>query len=813
MNLRNRFIIPTVILFILGISSSNTFHYFKTRDTLLQALSEQLSNQAETTVKLMDEAIENMRLNFVYWSGDATLTTVVQEYLGDMVRETADHLLIKIKQDYGCFEKLMAADLKGAVISGSDKSDIGTDIQHQAFFQMALQGKFYLSDVYPSYNTGQPVFTVAGPLYMDDAVVGAFAGIVKMSYFYENYIKPVKVGEKGFAYVFGTDRKIIAHPDPSQLFVLFTPPNRPDNAPNLAMGGLVDCKFWRVKTMIAFRTSAKTGWTVGVTAEKEEFLRPAKRLMFLNICILLAISAVAISALLWLVKKVTRQLHEIVELRIAKEGAEAASQSKSEFLANMSHEIRTPMNAVLGFTDLLSSEIKDPKQKKYLEAVMISGKNLLRLINDILDLSKIEAGKLELNMTPVDISVLFNEIKQIFELEAAAKKLNLILEADPDIPDNLMLDEVRLRQILVNLVGNSVKFTHKGQISISVQKTDVSANQDGINLLITVADTGVGIAPNYYKKIFEAFNQESGQETQAYGGTGLGLAITKNLVNIMGGSISIESELNQGTKFIIRLSDVPFGTDSYPQTKRAVINVTNIRFEKAAVLVVDDRSLNRQLIKAVLESKQLKVYEAENGKKGVACARRYRPDVILMDIKMPIMDGYEALLEIRKDPAIKHIPLIALTASAMSTEKKKIIRNKFDDYLFKPVERAHLFQSLSRFLDQAQPYKTDTETQDDAARQAHLSVSAETLKRLPAAIEALENLTEIWQTVRQKQFIPDIQRFGEDIKKIGTEHDIRNLMEYAENLLFHIDSYDIEKIIVTLDDYPNMVSSLRDLIE
>jgi PAS domain S-box-containing protein len=241
-------------------------------------------------------------------------------------------------------------------------------------------------------------------------------------------------------------------------------------------------------------------------------------------------------------------------LKKAKEDAELASRAKSEFIANMSHEIRTPLNAVLGFSELLSLRITDSEHKSYLDAIGLAGENLLMLINDVLDLAKIEAGHLEIQYEEVNLEVIFDELKQIFALKLSEKNLVFVVEIDEELPYTLMLDEIRLRQVLLNLVGNAIKFTEKGSIKLDAQKqTDKHGKLD---LIISVADTGIGIPENQQDRIFETFQQLDGQSTRKYGGTGLGLALCKRLVKLMNGHISVESKVGGGSIFEISLPDV-----------------------------------------------------------------------------------------------------------------------------------------------------------------------------------------------------------------------------------------------------------------
>ncbi len=811
-HLKSRFIIPTIILIVLGMSVSNAVYYFKSKEALLNSISDQLTHQADAIVRLMDEAIENIRLNFVYWSGDATLTTVVQELLENMVREPAHELLEKILSDYGYYEKMMAVDHQGVVISSTAEEEIGARVGDRTFFNVAMKGEFYISDVHPSSDTSEPVFTVAGPLYMGDEIVGVVSGVVSVSFFNENYIRPVKINEKGYAFVHGKDGVIIAHPDPSKILAFSVNEFGAGGGFSKTSTGLVQYTHEGKSFITAFGMSRKVGWTVGVCAEKNELLRPVERLTYLNIVVMLLVFATVLFALVALVKIITGQLQVIMGLRIAKEGAEAASTLKSEFLANMSHEIRTPMNAVLGFSDLLHSEITDSRQRTYLESIIISGKNLLTLINDILDLSKIEAGKLELNPEPTDPRVLFNEIKKIFELETAGKGLEFIVSAAPDIPRGLMLDEVRLRQILVNLTGNAVKFTEKGTIELAAETIELPGEEGGLNLRITVADTGAGIAPGFLEEIFDSFSQYAGQSRKTYGGTGLGLAITKHLVEIMNGSISVQSEVGEGSRFTILLRNVAAASES--DLPRGVLEaVGGIRFHGGTVLVVDDNELNRVLVREILQSVNLGVVEAENGREGLAHARKYKPDVILMDLKMPVMDGWEASRRIQNDPAIRETPLIALTASAMKEDRERIHRSTFDGHVGKPVEKSGLFRALARFIDHSTPSGENALSRGAVSMDAHAPLPGEILEALPELVETLEALMERWKTVSAKQYIPDIQAFGEEIRVLGERSGVDELTALGKNLLLHIESYDIEHIFTTLETYPSLVETLKNVAE
>ncbi|MDM8569637.1 PAS domain S-box protein, partial [Thiotrichales bacterium HSG1] len=398
-------------------------------------------------------------------------------------------------------------------------------------------------------------------------------------------------------------------------------------------------------------------------------------------------------------------LHDITErkrmeaqLIAAKEAADAANRAKSEFLANMSHEIRTPMNAVIGFSDILASQITDKKHKSYLNSIQTGGKSLLTLINDILDLSKIEAGQLDIQYEPVNPQQIFTELQQIFDLKIAEKNLKLIMEIDENLPQALYLDETRLRQVLLNLIGNAIKFTDNGYIKLCANKIYTEDEHSKIDLVMAVEDSGIGVPAEQQALIFESFKQQEGQSTRKYGGTGLGLAITKRLVEMMNGHIFVESSPGKGSRFEIILHEVKIAATQSNTVQDNTFDPNQITFEKTCVLVVDDIESNRDLIKEYLSQVNLEVICAENGQQALLFVEEYHPALILMDIRMPEMDGYEATKYLKGNPNTSDIPIIALTASVALDEKYKIEAHGFNGFLAKPVNISALLSEISHYL-------------------------------------------------------------------------------------------------------------------
>ncbi len=494
-----------------------------------------------------------------------------------------------------------------------------------------------------------------------------------------------------------------------------------------------------------------------------------------------------------------RLAHEITLRKKAEIKAVHASQAKSDFLANMSHEIRTPMNSVLGFAELLDAMIEDREQKSYLKSIRSSGSALLGIINDILDLSKIEAGKLTVKPVPTNIERTFNDMTDLFKDKLLHKKLTFQIDYDSALPEYIMIDGSRFRQILVNLIGNAIKFTEEGTIQVSASLDSFDTTKTTVDFYVAVSDTGVGIPEDQQKIIFDKFQQQDGQDISEYGGTGLGLAICEQLSRMMGGSITVRSKEGEGSVFTVFFNNIP--VTEQEAIPNLLVESSSIIFDAADVLVVDDIPDNRILVKDNFKNTDLVFHEASNGREAIDILLSRKINLVFLDLRMPVMNGYETIDYIKKDENLKDIPIVAMTASIMGKDMEKVSQYGFDGYLRKPVNHKGLVKIAAQFL----TYTKQKEIEKDTVFN-FTEILSENIERFMTLVDS--RFKPEWEDIKDKGDFLLIGAFAASLKEEAQKSGIDPVEDYADMLIDYTDSFDISAVDKLMNQFPDITGKL-----
>lgn len=504
------------------------------------------------------------------------------------------------------------------------------------------------------------------------------------------------------------------------------------------------------------------------------------------------------------------------ELKKAKEIAEKNNQALNLFIANMSHDIRTPMHNILGFIDLLEKRVPGEQEKSFISVIKSNSNLLLQLLNSILDLSKIRAGKLELMNEPVDIRAIFTDVRRSFSIKLEEKKLDFNIIIDTGFPQFIYLDGARLRQVLLNLVGNAVKFTESGHVTLAVKLCSIREEDSTIDFTITVEDTGIGIDKKKIEEIFEPFVQENTYISNKYGGVGLGLSISNDLIALMNGTIKAESVLCKGSCFYINIKNVKTKMKEIGTNENQLLNdIESIIFEKRTILVVEDNKDIRDSLRLYLGAYNFEFIESEDGRQGIELAKKHLPDLIIMDMKMPEMSGFEAVKRIKTDKELQIIPVIAFTAHALKEEEEEIMALGCNGFLRKPLSRSQLVMALTKYL----PYTIKKSTVSKPLMNVstweeflstqnlmHL-IPAEKIKPL---IEDLEKkFMEQYQKIQKSLIIKDAEDFALQIKRLGNNAGAEILINWADQVLTDIRLVVIDKILLSIALFPKIVEYIK----
>lgn len=490
-------------------------------------------------------------------------------------------------------------------------------------------------------------------------------------------------------------------------------------------------------------------------------------------------------------------------LLIQRRRAITADREKSRFMANMSHEIRTPMNAILGFTQLLEDEVGSERARHYVRAIGTAGESLMNLINDVLDLSKIDAGRVELRLEVIDLREVVTNLRMLLSQRAAEKGLTLRAEVAEDCPAWLRLDALRFRQMLLNLLSNAVKFTTQGSVNLRVS-CETASGAESLTLIGTVSDTGKGIAPGEIEAIFKPFRQGSRHDGNAEQGTGLGLSITRRLAHLMGGTVRATSTLGKGSTFTLRLPDVEIPA-ALPSTDADTEDVADLNGVPAMkVLIVDDNAFNREIMGGFFQKTHHTVNFATDGLEAVEQAVRERPDLILMDIRMPRLDGREATAAIRRnqDGELARTPVIAVTASSLS-ESPSEVRKSFDGYLRKPFLRHQLVEVIREVVASVPSLMEPDHGEPDASGNAGPQMLTG-----PAAVTLRGLLRDRWPVITRTMGVRAIGQFASELKDLAASANCASLREFAASLQSAASACQISGMERALARFPALVDAL-----
>lgn len=475
-------------------------------------------------------------------------------------------------------------------------------------------------------------------------------------------------------------------------------------------------------------------------------------------------------AFLYITSRIHRQEQLIEALDASQQQEKKLAAVKDQFLANMSHEIRTPMNAVLGFTHLLKAQPLNDKSKEYVGAIENAGQSLLEIINDILDISKIESGMIRIEATSFSLRSVLHGVNTMFRPKAEEKHLQLSVTIDEEVPDILYGDVMRLTQVLINLTSNAVKFTHEGEVRIHVTK--IWAEENSVRILFTVSDTGIGIDASKLHSIFDRFNQAEASTTRKFGGTGLGLTIVKQLIELQNGFISVESKAGEGATFKVELPYTLGESLSEEVNTYFTDNDQLPLHPDVRLLVAEDNKMNQNLLRHLLSSWQLQFKIVNNGKEVLQALEKQHYDLVLMDIQMPEMDGYSAVQAIRNE-LHSTIPVIAMTAHAMAGEREKCLQMGMNEYISKPIVEDELYRMIQVYIGKLPPRELPVHAHENGTSQQLLNMHY---------LHDLSNGNLNFERTMLEQFIAQLPEELSLLKKAVVAEDIPAIRANAHNL-------------------------------
>ncbi|MDZ8106136.1 MAG: ATP-binding protein [Nostoc sp. DedQUE12a] len=736
-----------LIRFILGgttvvVSISAYFSYQAARNLMLKDLRQSAFLEVQRGVAEIEEWLHLRQAEVQTLANTSTVRSlnwsVAEPYLKAEVKRIDEFFLFQIATPDGSY-------------SNTKVGRANKNIRDRDYFQKAIAGKNNISDPFISRSTGIPLIAIAAPIWSNspsnDLPIGAFQGNVRVDRIAE-VVNSLHYGTNSYAFALNSQGEAIVHPDSALMSTVEKPAlsllkigDRNLNAIAKKMvnkqQGIKLMEIDGTQKYLAYLPLKQANWSVALVIPRQNI---ESRLQLLDlIALILGGLTFTLITVLWQV-----QAFEQAQLKKSKAAADTANHAKSEFLANMSHELRTPLNGILGCAQiLLRSPALSEQQQYHVSIIEQCGSHLLTLINDILDLSKIEAKKLELHLEDVYFTSFLQGIVEICHIRAKQKGILFVYEPAINLPTAVHVDVKRLRQVLLNLLGNAIKFTDEGQVTFNIEVIDRPPS-DGQTvkhrLRCTIKDTGIGIIPTQLSQIFLPFEQV-GQKKRQSEGTGLGLAITRQLVQMMGSEIHVKSEIGQGSSFWFELEI--FEATDWVKSAITASDKQIIGFEGSpyTILMVDDRWENRTVITNLLQPLGFNVVDASNGQEGLEKAIALKPDLIITDLLMPEMDGFELIQHLRQTPEIQDVKIIVSSASVFESDQHRSLQAGGNKFLSKPVQADELFQQLESLLNLVWIYK-QSQPEEVEPKQAKTANSQST-QLIPPSPEVLQELVTL----------------------------------------------------------------------
>jgi signal transduction histidine kinase/CheY-like chemotaxis protein len=632
------------------------------------------------------------------------------------------------------------------------------NLSDRLHFKRGMAGQSTVLDPIISRVTGKPIIVFAAPIWSAASepvrrpigVVNAPIGIEKVT----GVVRRLEYGDGSYAFALNSQGAAISHPDAALMSTIEKPASSLTESQDPALAAIAQKMVNRqqgiewvtlagVQKYVAFLPLKEVSWSVALVIPREQ-IESQLRILDGIAGVILALVGTLIGALVYV------QSIEQAQLKKSKRAADAANQAKSELLSNMSHELRTPLNGILGYAQILgrSKQWGEPEQRG-IQIIHQCGTHLLTLINDILDLAKIEARKLELVPAALHFPSFLEDIVELIRIRAEAKDIEFHYEPDDALPAGIQVDEKRLRQVLINLLGNAVKFTDRGYVTLRVGSIATAADHT-VQLRFRVVDTGVGIAPDDMQKIFQAFEQVGEQRRQTEG-TGLGLSISQQIVQLMGGRIQAQSQLGEGSEFHFEI-EVPVTTDWSPLQTTAGGHIVGYIGPRRHLLIIDDRWQNRAVLLNLLEPLGFVLSTAEDGQAGLEQMRRHRPDLVITDVAMPVMDGLVMVRQLRADADLRSLKVIVSSASVAQLDQQISLGAGGNDFLPKPVDVNHLFSLLEKHLEL-------TWIHEETTPSASLQPPSDVLVPPPAS--DLQTWLDLVQEGRLKKLIETAEQLGQ----------------------------------------------------